>query len=288
MLLLVTLRTTRKKISEQLRAAFAMAKEKSTLQAMKNQKRLNAKPGKRVHVTFEAKDPVLIYELEKYVPQKGEEKPASKLLNRWTGPHTIEKKLSDNKYSVLHASSKRRRELHVNRLYPYQYWKDNTPTPVLDLAKINKRAIKYKWLTKDRYKPKKGELIILATPDEAGDVPFTAAKIQTVHSSGKLTIQWMGNLENSLHSAQHPGWMYEEDSEIVWYYAKRPRKATHRPYTNAHSQLPIHRDNVLFNGFTLTNNPQAPRFRVELLKEISTCDHIDWCLPEFQAGIFLT
>ena len=110
-----------KKISDQLQQAFAMVKNKSTLQALRNQKRLNAKPGKRIHVTFEAKDPVLIYELEKYVPQAKEAKPASKLLNMWTGPHTIEKNMSDNKYSVLHATSKRKRELHVNHLYQYEY-----------------------------------------------------------------------------------------------------------------------------------------------------------------------
>jgi exodeoxyribonuclease III len=219
-------------------------------------------------------EPVLLYEPHNYMNrrfsrddpgQKG--KHTAKLSFRFTGPHFIHSTASPNNCWIIHISDSgliRHRKVHVNLLTRYRPWEDALPsvdTPLLstenEIIDLGDAVDDDNFIEITQPPPRQGELVLIRLQSLSEDsMPFSVAKFLEYNDDDSLVIQWYGNTPDNVLLSHRPGWVDSLDNKH--YYANRPNKRSHLPYTNGFSRTQILFSHVVRTKVILANGDHIP------------------------------
>jgi hypothetical protein len=169
---------------------------------------------------------------------------------KWSGPHTVQKKISDTMYQIFHST--RRVFITVNVDHMMLIEKGDTSQPSLPPNS--------KTLPEPKAMPTPGEFCALRL--NIAEEPLVIAKYLGYVSEDDITqllFQWCGSYseykypdpEVRIYSMQWKlGWLQPSDQRFYW----KPRRdhPSHIPFTNVLSGHSLTVANILIHGFQLT------------------------------------
>jgi transposase InsO family protein len=223
---------------------------------------------------------VLHWEPEK--AQKGVKTP-QKMLNRWSFPCKVIKKVGPGAYQI--HSPWRKRPPHtfnapVSKLIPFSPWDHSTIGWLEEVHQAKDEEVRVEVAETEEEPagfPKVGDLAIVPLDDIRE--PFSVVKILSI-KDGDYTVQWFGNLSQNMQGRWSPGWLHPKDRRA--YYARHPRGNSKRAdniYTNKSKgvETRLTHDSFAFFGFEL--DPSSDRLPAHVLRRISESNQIDYVLP---------
>lgn len=206
-----------------------------------------------------------------------------KLSLKWTGPHTIKKRLTANNY-VLTKADGTDQKVNVTRLWPYYGLTDKMRKRLLiDTLPMEKKSSTTDGLyhNPDRG-ARTGDMIIFPLPQVGPDMAHFGVgyirrtkKINTKIESENDTfsVRWFGNNDNIAQGAYRLGWLDKTRSR---YYATEREEKTDVPYLARDSDVEVKRSDLILWGFKIRSDDSLPW---SVLRSISESSRIQWCIP---------
>jgi hypothetical protein len=290
-----------KKTIEQLKIAFRYVRRNRQLASDANAAR---RDNTRFVSKFEVGDLVLIWEPTSETarrshtrtgPVKDTRAPA-KWRFRWSGPHIVNKKISENAYLIQNQNTGKLDRKHVDRL---QHYFPFDPQCQLETEKVVERKTRQPpkppiqpesvpagstaepaetdvTTTSDMRELKPGDLCIVVIPGidvYLGTMPLVVARYLDA-GENDMHFQWYGStqpitnefLKGFPRKRWLAGWLQLRNK--LHYWRKGPEHNTHVPFTNYNTGHVIARDDVLMWGIP------EPDSKGHLSKK--TCDNAIW------------
>ena len=193
------------------------------------------------------------YHLDRHSITDEYRKAPGKWVNRWTGPHVVTKRTSENTYNLLDVRSQLPLEnIHVDTLWPYSPWSEEAPStsPDIDLA--------LPWSQKKELI--KDDLFAIPLEGEENIAHFGIGKFISFDSNRYIQFQWLGNFSDiwSPSATFRPGWIrYSNSRNSEPYWGPQEHERDH-PYLNTYTDTFIGLASVLLSGFKLTASDTIP------------------------------
>jgi hypothetical protein len=260
---------------KRLKAAYDIVRTTQEKMAAKNREHILKKRGEmqKKAITHEVGDHVLYWEPAQAVKMQTPEqrlanvwvtRAPQKWKSRWTGPHTIEERVSDRtgyRYTIAHKK-RGKIETHINRLCSFQPWAAGLLSTSWDIdAEHHANSKEGEWV-------ETGELVVLPL---CKPTPFGVAKVISCSNEGDLELQWLANVGDDPRGMFKQGWATQQGREI--YYAQYQSHADHRPYMASDDNIAMNQRDVLLHSFKLTADQRLPP---ALITAISNHDCIWW------------
>jgi hypothetical protein len=241
-----------------LRSAFQQVRSKLS-RVIAQQEILKNKTSKRKQPTYKPNDFVLYWQPQ--LPRKYHlsssttgsiyQEAPGKWVPRWTGPHIITKRTSENTYNLIDTRSQQQLlNIHTDTLWPYSPWSDEEPSTSPDID----RALP--WRTDNTLVS--GDLF--AIPLEGQDDHFGIGKFFTFDTNRYLQFQWYGNDADlwTPKATFRPGWIshsVDRNEEPYWGNQAHTRD---RLYLNTFTDTNIGNASILLRGFQLNKDGTIP------------------------------
>ncbi len=162
---------------------------------------------------------------------------------RWTGPHCVVARTSENTYDVRDGATDRVMEgLHVDTLCPYHPWDDANPSTSPDIDKLAP------W--KVGGKADIGALLAVPLDDDAFGIGRLVSR-----NNDHLQWQWYSNMRESWQpegTSFRPGWL-NAAGDPYW----GERRGRDKPYVSAAGDKFVDY-NIIIHGFELTAAARLP------------------------------
>jgi len=187
-----------------------------------------------------------------------------KWTNRWTGPHRIIRKTSDNHYVFEHYRTAVEVKSHVNRLCIFRPWSET----ILSTSAEDDEPPRWKVGGKVAV----GDLIAFPLLDDDNNaVPFGIAELTGFSRDGKsFTIRWFSNSTDNVRGTFKPGWLTRAKT---MYYADKRRHRSDKPYEGSDTNTTVSHASVILHGFKLTSGHRLP---TAVLRKISASGWVNW------------
>ena len=251
--------------SRALAVAFERVQQMQLKMASKN---LSVREAKMKDVCFEPGDYVLYWQPGHDKPSAATDteaplEPPAKWTYRWSGPHRIIKRLTDNHFEFVHCKTGDTIKSHVNRLCIFHPWSDDLPSTCPEIDDDTP------WSMSGRAKP--GDFFITPLEDCEG-WPFALGRVQALRPDNTLDFVWYSNSTDNLRGVVKPGWR-KPDKTI--YYDDKPDGGD-EPYTGDHSGTTVRHEDLVVHGFALTGTGRIP---MSVLKVVSSSPKVNWSMP---------
>ena len=263
-------------VTEHIRTAFKHV-TKRQYRSREINRLCRDKHDKRLHVTFEVGDPVLVWGP---VTAKATHKTTSKLLYKWSNPHVISKRVSPVLYRTLRYSVNSKGEgklvesdpINVNRLAHYTPFQDDRPS-----VPCNPDRPVRAWRKPDS-PPAPGDIIVIPVDSDWEELPFALGKVLVVIPAEdtepeRYVVQWYGHFRQRLKGPFLPGWVDTKDNKVVYTTNPTPRLKT---YTSKMTKTIIRKEYVALVNPQMT---KAGRITETTLDLIDDCPLIPWTRP---------
>ena len=204
-----------------------------------------------VPVVYQEGDMVFLWQPEQggYNTATGtvvQETAPGKWTYRWTGPHVIQSKASDNTYNVTEWRTGLLRErCHVSTMAPFCPWSVDIPSTSPEVDR------QLPW-SQPSVKIAVGSLLAVATE---GSGEFGVARLLQPDDGGDLRFQWLSNFHQVCgpRATYAPGWL-RDDGKVYW----GKRRDRNPPYTAVDSGTCVLGEHVLLHSFSLTRSGRLP------------------------------
>jgi hypothetical protein len=170
---------------------------------------------------------------------KTETRVPQKWTAKWTGPHEVLSRISDNTYVFLDARRGTEITTHVNRIFAFHPWSEEILSTSAELDETRD------WLVGGRASA--GSLIAFGLE---GTHAVGVGRMLGELADGSIDFQWIGNRAYNVKAdKQLPGWI-NRNGEVYW--AEDRRSSGHKAYTGSDDQTVIDHRNLYAHGFKLT------------------------------------
>ncbi|MEM1007407.1 MAG: RNase H-like domain-containing protein [Myxococcota bacterium] len=233
---------------------------RTTVEEQRLRRRMATDP-KRKHVDYKLGTPVLLFTPTR-IPGV-----ASKLVNQWSGPHTITGRVSDVSYEIRKKKTNKTQVVHVQRLAIYVPFDKSADAqvPILNVddekssMPANANVVAVDMPANDLVPD---DLVVLYDVDVA---TYYVAQFLFVHpdNDNDIVVHYFnsyGAVKKAAHRARSyaKAWVDPKDGQQV--FTNSP-KAAYEPYTAI-----VDRSSVITSGFTLT---AAGRLPINVLRRIA-------------------
>ena len=210
-------------VAENLRKTYEFIREQQAKAAEVNRMAREAKAKK---VEYFVGQPVLLWQPQQspYTVVDGEYTPSKtspqKWAPRWTGPHIVHKKMSDNTYDVVHGRTGAiMSRCNVNGMWPAPAWSDYIQSTSTDFDRD------VPWMSGGM--PIDNALITVVVDMDGDNHTFQVGKLlEPPTQDGLLYFQWMADRAGKLKGALKPGWVNTKTAPAS---RKRARDAAPQP-----------------------------------------------------------
>jgi hypothetical protein len=192
-----------------------------------------------------------------------------KISNKWTGPHIIEKRVSNTNYIIRRIPAHTLENVHTNRLIPYHPFSDDIPDPAGSYyRRVLEEGIGEDMNMEEAYPTDivlKDQLVIIPMEvNEYNKLPFSVGRVIEMDEEDHITVQWYGNVSENIRRPFLPAWI---DNDRRHYYRTKPQHITHKPWTNLINNTPLNKYNVAYAGINLNQDSTIPVHILSLLKQ---------------------
>jgi transposase InsO family protein len=233
---------------------------------------------KRIHITFEKGETVLLWEPETPITDKEKELQKvsfspQKLQFSWKGPFTIIRKVTPVNYIICRDDKNNAEQVvHVNRLWPFTPWGNDLvqyPLPLDEEKGENKHII---------IRPIQPNDMLIVRLDVIGndDKPWDVARCIQQRLDQTIYAQWYGNYHGNLLGTRRPGWMDAKDPKKHIFEKNGMRR---KLYTTDISNHRIYDTDIIAYGFKLTDEDKVP---ADILRLIEIDPTTRWTHPELK------
>ena len=183
---------------------------------------------------------------------------------RWTGPHTIIARTSNNTYDIRHGDTfEIRKDIHTDTLTPFHPWSDAHVSTSEMMDKIPK------WKVGGEID--KGTMVAL--PDSLNRFSIGKLLEDAKKDDSELYFQWFSNWsENSskVGSLFKPGWINQKGKR---YYGDRTKGD--KPYTNRETDTSICRHSVMMHSFDILESGKLSKSVRKAIEQFRKDFHIN-------------
>ena len=239
-----------------LRSVWKHLREQQERLSRSNLERRTKAEG-RIHVELEPGDPVFLFEntgVRKEDDKANRNKVArdlknrkttltKKFLYRYSGPHRIHAKISNNAYQFVDGRTGKIRDANVRFLRLWNPWDDsweNQPEhTVQDFVEREVVVLR-------------NDICIIRFAQECPeDPPWGVVKILQKNNDDTIVAQWMSNYKEALLAKHLPGWI---DAKGKHYYKAKPQHPSHEPYTNLTAGVALRVSDIAYSGIKINED----------------------------------
>jgi hypothetical protein len=281
-----------KRVTGILKDVFELVRERQDRASAIWRKRRDTNEHRVEPMEYKPNDPVCVWKADldpEYVKlrriHKTPPKPKRFTL-MWTGPHLIEKKITDLRYIVTHAK-RGPIMVGITRLHPAYVWSEEVPDTAPSWSS-NSLVSLGPWETTEKRVAPVGSLVLIPMRQkDAGDEPFRIARLLEIDkNSHNIVVHWYGNYRFTPTGKWQPVWTPKKLKRNLDTTSEGKTRKTLKewkcsvsqpvgfgPLTNLVDQIKLTQNNICFHGFTLTSHHCIPK---SLLDNIAQSPYVDW------------
>ena len=201
----------------------------------------------------------------------------SKWKFKWTGPHIIVRRKSDNVYIIHNTFRNQEEPVNVDRLVRYYPFANH---PDLELRRAKKAwrgdavaPVENTKMDKDEPHrkekgPQPGDMVIVYLPQKnpfLGPQPLCVGRYLCDDDTvpGAIQVQWFSSLQGALSGQENstkkrflPGWI---DHKNLHYWKRAPLYYKDTPFTNFNMDATVSKEDVLMWAFDLNHDGRLPK-----------------------------